>query len=555
MSVAKQRLSPSHLRRINIYQHSLMIWFRFILFLLAIKAVARSTSLPAVECSPLRVQPPSFSDVEVLSYMVFPVYDHEIDAIEVNPIKHRRVSVTFCNFSLTYTHPGWDDVINMQVWLPLSDWNKRLQGIGGVGWAGTRGDSATALAVSEGYVAVSSDLGHDATKPSARDWALDETSRHVNLARLLDFSYVGLLDMSRLAKDVAQQLYGEVPKHSYWNGCGAGGRQGMMLAQRFPEAFDGIVVGSPTLSWAHFMPTGYWPTFVMKMLNTYPSSCVMDAIAAEAVKACDDRDGVVEGIITQPERCDFNPLSLVGKNADCGDGVNVEITLDVAILVEKIWQGMRSQDGKPLWYGFSRGSLWHATRCSSMGEVHHHTCTPAPSTLVLDWLELFVAQNPDLELPHLKLTYPEFEALFHLSIAAYQSIISADSPDLADFKSRGGKIIHWHGLNDGEVPPGGSAAYYVTVKNRDPSVMDFYRYFEAPGVGHCGSGPGAAPIGVMGALTIWVETGIAPDILPAVSEDGSLTRILCPFPSVVTYLEGDAEKPEAFGCRESPLWR
>lgn len=524
-----------------------MDWFSFILSLLAIE-VSLFTSLTAAECSPLQIHRPSLPGIEVVASMVFPVFDMEIDGLQVNPIKHRRVSVTFCNVSLTYTHPGWDDLINIKVWLPLSGWNKRLQGIGGDDFAGTRGDSATAMAVAEGYAAVSSDLGHNAFALSAREWALDDESGHVNVARLLDFSSVALSEMAILAKDVVQQFYGEVPKRSYWNGCSGGGRQGMVLAQRFPDAFDGILAGSPSLSWAHSMPASYWSNFAMRLLNIHPSPCVMNAIAAEVIKACDDRDGVIDGIITEPDLCDFNALLLVGKHVDCGDGVDVEITLDVVILAQKMWQGMRDQYGVPLWHGFSRGSLWHGTECSSSEAVHNHSCSPTLYRVVIDWLSLFLAQNPDLDLYQLKLTYPEFEGLFRLSVAGYRSIISADSPDLHEFKKRGGKIIHWHGLNDEKIAPGGSKAYYAAVAERDPAVRDFYRYFEAPGVGHCGSGPGPAPSAMMAALTTWVEMGMAPDSLPAVSEDGSLSRIVCPDPLVVTYLGGDPDKPEGFGC-------
>ncbi|RAL12905.1 tannase and feruloyl esterase [Aspergillus homomorphus CBS 101889] len=480
-----------------------MVWFGFIILLIAIKAI-HSASLTALKCSTLQIQPPSISGIEIGSLTAFPVYGFEIDGLQVNPIKYRPVTVSVCNVTITYNHPGWDDVIHTQVWLPLSGLNARLQGIGGWGFAGTCGDSAAALAVAGGFAAVSSDLGHTTNPWSARDWALDESSGHVNFARLLDFSAVGLSDISGLGRDIAYKVYRSPPRYTYWNGCSTGGRQGMMLAQRFPGAW--ILAGSPALSWAHMIPAGYWPTFVMYLLNSYPSPCVMNAIAAKVVEACDDRDGVVDGIITQPELCDSNPLFLVTKHVDCDDGIDAEITLEVVTVAQRIWQGMRSRDGFPLWYGFSRGSLWHGTNCSSADEIEHHRCTPTPSPIVVDWLSLFVAQDLKLDLSNL--TYSEFEALFRLSVAGYQSIISADAPDLREFRRRG-----------------------------------------APGVGHCGSGPGAEPMGLLGSLATWVEKGIAPGILAAVSEDGSLSRILCPYPTVVTYLEGDPEQPESFGCQ------
>jgi hypothetical protein len=150
------------------------------------------------------------------------------------------------------------------------------------------------------------------------------------------------------------------------------------------------------------------------------------------------------------------------------------------------------------------------------------------------------------------MSWSDFTSAFNTSAAEYEAIVGASDPDLSRFKKRGGKMVHWHGLSDQLIFPEGSEKYYLEAEKQDPSVRDFYRFFQAPGVTHCGFGAGASPDYPNDAVVAWVEKCRAPDTLPGVSVDGSLTRNLCPYSLMPTYRGGDYKKASSFQCKQPP---
>jgi hypothetical protein len=161
-------------------------------------------------------------------------------------------SIGFCNVTLTYTHPGQHDLI--KVWLALpSAWNGRFQGVGGGGWT-TGFPSNMIPAISQGYAAVSTDGGHDGVAQTpqralADSWALNSPG-NVDLYALQNFASVALNDMTVLGKQLTEAYYDKPISKSYWVGCSTGGRQGLMMAQRYPDAYDGILAQAPAVNWA-----------------------------------------------------------------------------------------------------------------------------------------------------------------------------------------------------------------------------------------------------------------------------------------------------------------
>ena len=157
-------------------------------------------------------------------------------------------------------------------------------------------------------------------------------------------------------------------------------------------------------------------------------------------------------------------------------------------------------------------------------------------------------QNPSFELSNI--THAQLDTIFYESVLGYENIINTSNPDLTDFKQAGGKLIHYHGLADPSIYPSGSLDYYKKVEARDPDLRSFYRYFEAPGVYHCSGGNGPDPEDPVAVVVAWVENGLAPDLLPAVSADGTLERNLCPYPLVPAFKGGNISSALSYVCRD-----
>src|SRR5262249_31633632 len=138
-------------------------------------------------------------------------------------------------------------------------WNGRLQSQGGGGYAGSV--AAATNAVLAGYVGITTDTGHVGSDGS---FGMLEAGRP-NTALQIDFAYRSEHLMAVIGKQLTRAFYGRAPEFSYWNGCSTGGRQGLMMAQRYPDDYNGIVAGAPAIHWDRFQAAQIWPQVVMRL--------------------------------------------------------------------------------------------------------------------------------------------------------------------------------------------------------------------------------------------------------------------------------------------------
>ncbi|MEP7355354.1 MAG: tannase/feruloyl esterase family alpha/beta hydrolase [Acidobacteriota bacterium] len=247
-----------------------------------------------------------------------------------------------CRVSAFTTHPPAGDKVRIWVAIPMANWNGRFMGTGGGGFSGgSAGGVNQPLAL--GYAAGATDTGHDGGSGS---FALDANG-HTNWQSIRDNAHVGIHDTTVTGKALTQALYGAAPRYSYFNGCSTGGRQGLSEAQRYPQDYNGIVAGAPAVNWPKLMMQSIWSTVVMNEAGNPVAGCKLAAATAAAVAACDVIDGVKDGIIENPERCTYDPKSLVGTSAGtCG-----VITSADADVIRKLWEGPRRADGTLMWHG------------------------------------------------------------------------------------------------------------------------------------------------------------------------------------------------------------
>ncbi|KAH8587947.1 Tannase/feruloyl esterase [Bisporella sp. PMI_857] len=399
------------------------------------------------------------------------------------------VNTTFCNVTATYTHPGQNDTVRVQVWMP-TQWNGRMMGHEG-----------------SGEIAGLFDIGFGATTAAAQ-----VSPGNVNLYLLQNLASVSLEDATMIAKSFTNNYYSQSPKYSYWNGCSQGGRQGYMLAQRYPDAYDGIAGAAPAIHFPEFVIGDYWGTLAMDLNNnSYPNPCEINAITRVAITACDALDGVRGGVISDPTPCRFDPFRLVGRWINCTDTNSfVKISQGAAVAVSAVWSGAEKSGNTSLWYGVSADSV--LTGSSGSGLLNptcstNGTCTRAPFSL-----------NASADLTTMR--RKDFDNLFRSSVSEYAPIMGTNDPDLSRFR----RYNH---------SSAGTQKSCDAVAALDPKVADFYQLFLVPGVAHCFGGPGAYPDTAFEALRAWVEDDITPSVLnatPTLSDTPILRRSLCPYP-------------------------
>ncbi|KAF4219603.1 hypothetical protein CNMCM8980_002750 [Aspergillus fumigatiaffinis] len=521
--------------------------------------------------------PSTLPDVTVLGVSAIPVLNYTGYSPAEYAYNHPSITaenIDFCNITISYTHNGEGDHINIETWLPLDTWNGRLQAVGGGGWvAGRFPLSYFSMngAIAQGYVTTTTDAG--LLDPNGQivytpdSWALNSNGT-ANLVALKNLASVSLGDQAVIVKELIKNFYGRGPDYSYWSGCSQGGRQGLMLAQQYPDAYDGIAASAPAIYWSQFFAASIWGQVVMNNLGAeVPANCEFDYITDQFIAACDALDGDKDGLVSfnDESTCPFDPFALVGTEIECHDTNATRIvSLAAAQVANATWTGPRVPlTDQFLWYGLNRDSRLTGDASNGVSTTSdlgydqvtcaNGTCVGVPVGFGDKWFQYFVKQNASWSWA--ELTIETFSELFIQAVREYDAIIGTANPDLTAFHNAGGKLIGYHGLADGLIPFKGSVAYYEQVLNIHPNAQDFYRVFPVPGLGHCSGGNGGQPTAVWEALVAWVENATAPASLPISFTDiygVSRNRTLCPLPQQPTLQPGfcpNSTSADAWSCK------
>ena len=420
--------------------------------------------------------------------------------------------------------------VNFEVWMPASNWNGKFQAVGGGGFAGIIGYGPMAAALNRGYATASTDTGHSTPGGS---WALG----HPEL--VTDFAYRAIHEMTVKAKTIVQAFYGNGPRLSYFVGCSTGGRQGLMEAQRFPSDYDGVVAGAPANFWTHLMAATLWlASATLTDQAMHIPTGKLAALNKAALAACDARDGVADGLIEDPQRCRFDPGTLQCSGAD----TETCLTAPQVEAARKIYAPtVNPRTKQEIFPGMAPGSelTWTALAGG-----------PQPFSIPVDFYKYFVRSDPNWDWKTI-----DFDKDVVAIDEKFAQLMNATDPNLRAFKSRGGKLIVYHGWNDQLIPPLNSINYYNSVSKTmgAKETDDFARLFMAPGMLHCGGGVGPSTFDALGALEHWVEHATKPaHIIASHSTNGVVdrTRPLCPYPQVATYKgSGSIDEAASFVCK------
>lgn len=449
--------------------------------------------------------------------------------------------------------PTADSDIRFEVWMPSAGWNGRFQGIGNGGFAGSISQPALAAAVGRGYSAASTDTGHTTSDAS---WALGHPEKTV------DYGHRAIHEMTEKAKAIINAFYGNGPKRSYFASCSNGGRQALMEAQRYPNDYDGIIAGAPANYFTHILTGFAWN---LQATTIDPGSFIppskLKAIETAALGACDDRDGVTDGVLDDPTQCRFDPSVLLCKGADS----DACLTEKQVIALKKIYAGPRTSKGEQIIPGFVPGGetgpggwqTWVTGAGSNKGLQFFFSSQTFAN---------MVYSNPNWDLKTFDL-----EKDNKLADEKLASILNATDPNLKPFKARGGKLILYHGWSDAALPPVNTINYFqsVVAKMGQRDTSAFVRLYMVPGMQHCGGGPGPSVFGaavnaiasdaqhdMTVAIERWVEDRVAPEQIIASKRQGVdpksppvRTRPLCPYPQTARYKgSGSTDDAANFVC-------
>ena len=433
----------------------------------------------------------------------------------------------FCRVKATLK-PSSDSDINIEVWLPVSGWNGKLQGVGNGGWAGTIGYAALGNAVKAGYAGASTDTGHVGNTAA---FAVDHPEK------LIDMGYRAVHEMTVQGKSIVSAFYGSAATTSIFNGCSQGGRQAITEANRYPTDYDAIIAGAPAI---YNLPLHTARVALNAAAQRGAGSRIPRekyAIVHDAVlQACDALDGVKDGVIDEPLRCSFDPKVLECTNGDATSCLRPAQVETMRIL----YAPLKS----------AKGELYSAPLLQPGTELGWNTLAGAqPVGTAFEAFKYIVFKDANW-------TVDKFNPATDIAraLAADDGVLSTTDPNLKPYFARGGKLLIYHGWQDPQVPAQNTVRFFTDVlKTMGPSVVgQSVQLFMVPGMNHCRGGPGPNVFDKVAAMEEWLKTGSAPkQIVASHATAGKTdrTRPLCPYGQVARWKgTGSTDQAANFAC-------
>jgi feruloyl esterase len=415
--------------------------------------------------------------------------------------------ISFCRVQAV-SKPTADSDIHFEVWIPTGGWNGKFEQIGNGGFAGGLPYQWMAHVLSLGYAVAGTDDGHQSKVGTDASWALHHPEK------VKDFGWRAINETALASKVIVRKLTAKAPLKSYFVGCSDGGREALMMAQRFPAYFDGIIAGAPAFAWTRLMTGAAVRTNELGGALSFFPPPQLALLQHQALQSC----GGGAPYLKDPRQChvDLAALKCAGEASDT-------CLTEAQIATAKVVYADRKDPATGgVLYGLMPGA--EAVKGSWASWITGSDSTGHAAGLAYAWnfWAYVVMNDPKLDLGKLS------ESDIVGGERRYASILDAENADLSAFKAHGGKLIQFHGWNDAAIAPGYSLEYRERMAAKTGDANSFYRLYMVPGMLHCRGGDAPTEVNWQTALENWVEKSVPPAELVASDAQGG-TQTLQPF--------------------------
>jgi feruloyl esterase len=427
--------------------------------------------------------------------------------------------------------------IGFAVTLPAK-WNGRFLFQGGGGLNGSvqpplgGAFSGEQSALMRGFAVASTDSGHRSTGFDGSFFRDQQAA--------LDFLYNGVAEVTVVAKAIVADHYGKPQDRAYFVGCSTGGREAMMMSQRFPGYFDGIVAGSPAartsfsnlgLRYATATLNAIAPRDAQGNFQTRAAFSDSDRhlLIDGILNACDALDGNKDGFIFAPQNCKFDP----GTLACAGEKKESCLSVPQVNAIRAVMQGPRTTSGRQVYPGY-----FYDTGIANTQGLPGILAGP----IIPEGAPVGASYDVDAA------------AVEAMDARAMVGDTSAWT-NLSTFRGHGGKLIFVHGVSDPWFSAEETVRYYeqLSKDNTEVPLPEWSRLFLVPGMGHCAGGARTLDqFDLLTAIVDWVESDRAPERVIATGKSApGESRPLCPYPTHAQYNgTGDSHEAANYSCRE-----
>ena len=453
--------------------------------------------------------------------------------------------------------------ILFQVNLP-TNWNGRNLQYGGGGFNGVvitgqglmvagRFDQASPLA--QGYVTYGTDSGHQ-NKPGEAPQAFA-----ANEEAFVNFAHASYKKVRDVAVALTQKAYGRAPYKIYFAGSSEGGREGLTMAQRYPNDFDGILSRVPVINWTGLMHVSN-RAGLSTMGDAWLPRNKVELLHNAVLAACDELDGVKDNLVANPVACKqrFDASQLLCAGADAATCLTAPQVKAVQTIHSGYTFPFPLANGVTHYPGWGVSGEGAAPNGPSGGWSAWTTGSSAPTQPAKpdNGISWFYGSGA---LRHIYVKEINFDVtkyrpdFYQTRVLEVSHLMDSTNPDLSAFQARGGKLLMLEYMADYAQSPYAGIGYYESVvgKMGRDTADKFVKLYTAPGVDHVGGGaPGN--VDMLSALTGWVEQGKAPGTLLAVDQEmaapfASKRELpLCEWPAWPKYRAGNVSSASSFDC-------